>query len=42
MELRNSIEFSQSLTEAVFPDHNLPIQIDQSLLDRPQATHRQI
>jgi hypothetical protein len=42
MELRNSVEFSQSLTEAVFPDHNLPIQIDQSLLDGPRATHRQI
>jgi len=42
MELCNSVEFSQSLTEAVFPNHNLPIQIDQSLLDRPQATRRQI
>lgn len=25
MELHDSIEFSQSLTEAVFPDYNLPI-----------------
>ena len=25
MELRNSIEFSQSLVEAVFPDDNLPL-----------------
>ena len=42
MELHNSLELSQSLAEAVFPDHNLPIRINQSLLDGPRATHRQI
>lgn len=41
MELHDSIEFSQSLTEAVFPDYNLPIRIDDDLLNGPRATRRQ-
>jgi hypothetical protein len=35
MELHDSIEFSQGLAEAVFPDYNLPFQIDDSLLNGP-------
>src|ERR1700720_3425625 len=40
-QLRDSIEFSQGLAEAVFPDYNLPFQIDNSLLNGPRTTHNQ-
>ena len=41
MELRDSIEFSQGLAEAVFPDYNLPFRIDDSLLNGPRTTRSQ-
>lgn len=39
MELHDNIEFSQGLAEVVFPDYNLPFQIDDSLLNSPRTTH---
>jgi hypothetical protein len=41
MELRDSIEFNESLVETVFPDHNLPIPIDDNLFNGPRATRSQ-
>jgi Fungal protein kinase len=41
MELHNSIECNESLAKAVFPDHNLPIQINDDLLNGPRVTRRQ-
>jgi hypothetical protein len=41
MELCDSIELSQGLAEAVFPDCNLPFRIDDSLLNGPRTTRSQ-
>lgn len=41
MELHDSIELSQNLAEAVFPDQNLPFPIDNSLLNEPRSTRSQ-